>query len=174
MDREERFPRMHVSMYVRDLEETVKFYDNFFGTEPTKVKPNYAKYELTEPGLIISFVQNEERAGADMGHMGIQVSSKEEVLKRMAVLGEKGMQVREEIGTNCCYAEQDKFWVTDPDGIQWEIYYFHKDVEWNDPKYAGDAGCACVSPSTDNESKTQKMNQSEVDEACCEPGSGCC
>ena len=142
------FPRMHVSLYVSDIAQTVNFYTAFFGQAASKVKAGYAKYELDSPGLIISFVENKDRVQENFGHFGIQVGSKEAMEARLEVARTQNIVSLEEIGTACCYAIQDKFWVTDPDGHQWEVYYFHEDVEFNDPKYAMEETAACCSPST--------------------------
>jgi catechol 2,3-dioxygenase-like lactoylglutathione lyase family enzyme len=139
------YPRMHVSLYVSDINKTVSFYTSFFGTEPVKVKGGYAKYILEQPSLIISFVENKGRVQENFGHLGFQVESVEELNVRLWEAKKKGFIAREETGTNCCYAKQDKFWVNDPDGVQWEVYYFHADTDFNDPRYeAGEAGVCCV------------------------------
>ena len=146
------FPRMHVSLYVRDLIATVNFYTTFFGQEPSKVKSGYAKYTLDEPALIISFVENAARVQAQFGHLGFQVETVEELATRRAVAEAAGLISREEIGTSCCYAKQDKFWVNDPDGVEWEVYYFHADAEFNDPRYQAEYDAAsensqcCIAP----------------------------
>lgn len=140
------FPRMHVSLYVSNIHETTKFYTQFFGVQPVKVKADYAKYILDEPSLIISFVENESRVKANFGHLGFQVETPEQLEFRMDAARTLNMISLEEKGTSCCYAVQDKFWVTDPDGIQWEVYYFHEDAEFNDPKYAQEEAVACCTP----------------------------
>ncbi len=171
------FPRMHVSLYVSDIASTVNFYSTFFGQPASKVKKGYAKYELTNPGLIISFVENSERVQGNFGHLGFQVGSKEEMEAKLDVARQQGIVTLEEIGTACCYAVQDKFWVTDPDGVQWEVYYFHEDSEFNDPKYAMEETVACCSPEAVVEEKVvkPKVKLSELQEkAKCEPNSGCC
>ena len=164
------FPRMHVSYYVSDIVKTTEFYTAFFGQEPVKVKPDYAKYVLEAPSLIISFVQNPERVRANFGHLGFQVATLTELNERLAQAREKGLPVREEMGTNCCYAYQDKYWVTDPDGVQWEIYYFHEDAEFNDPHYASPEASACCLPPVQD---TVKFVQPEILLACT-ADSGCC
>lgn len=165
---------MHVSLYVSDLTSTVNFYTTFFGQPASKVKKGYAKYELENPGLIISFVENAELANGNIGHLGIQVGSKAEMEAKLEVARSQGIVSLEEMGTACCYAVQDKFWVTDPDGVQWEVYYFHEDVEFNDPKYANEGTEACCSPAMVTKEKP-KVQLSEIsDSNSCEPGSGCC
>jgi catechol 2,3-dioxygenase-like lactoylglutathione lyase family enzyme len=144
------FPRMHVSLYVSDIKKTTDFYTQFFGQQPAKVKPAYAKFVFDKPSLIISFVENKERVQANFGHLGFQVESPGELEIRLAEAKKKNLVAKEEIGTNCCYAKQDKFWVNDPDGVQWEEYYFHADAEFNDPHYAMSEATACCTVSSDN------------------------
>jgi catechol 2,3-dioxygenase-like lactoylglutathione lyase family enzyme len=139
---------MHVSFYVSDISKSVNFYTSFFGQEPVKVKPNYAKYILEKPSLIISFVENKERVQSNFGHVGFQVETPDELNERLTDAKKKNLVTREEVGTSCCYATQDKFWVNDPDNVQWEVYYFHADAEFNDPHYAMNEATACCTVST--------------------------
>ena len=129
----DQYPRMHVSLYVSDMRKSVEFYTQFFGLAPAKEKPDYAKYVLTSPSLIISFVENKERVQSNFGHLGFQVATPEDLNIKLWEAKKYNLVAREETGTNCCYAKQDKFWVTDPDNVQWEVYYFHEDAEFNDP-----------------------------------------
>ena len=142
------FPRMHVSLYVTDISKTIEFYSRFFGQDATKIRKGYAKYVLESPSLIISFVENPERVRENFGHLGFQVETMEELQSRLEITKLKGIDVLEEMGTSCCYALQDKFWVSDPDGFQWEVYYFHQDSEFNDPKFEKEETRACCIPST--------------------------
>lgn len=144
------FPRMHVSLYVSDIKKSINFYSEFFEQQPVKVKPNYAKYVLEKPSLIISFVENKDRVQSNFGHLGFQVDTLEELSGKLDVAKSKNLVTREEIGTNCCYAKQDKFWVNDPDGVQWEVYYFHADAEFNDPHYEMKEASACCTVSSDD------------------------
>ena len=176
-----KFPRMHVSLYVSDIASTVNFYTTFFGMPASKVKKGYAKYELESPGLIISFVENADRVGGNFGHLGIQVGSKKEMEAKLEVARVQGIVSSEEIGTACCYAVQDKFWATDPDGIQWEVYYFHEDVEFNDPKYSSEDNAACCSLTmeaeavvTETKPKIKMVDLSSSKSNSCDPDSGCC
>jgi len=187
------FPRMHVSLYVSDLTATVNFYTAFFGQPATKLKRGYAKYVLDKPSLIISFVENPDRVQSHFGHLGFQVETVEELDERLAGARKAGLVAREEMGTSCCYAKQDKFWVNDPDGVEWEVYYFHADAEFNDPRYQEeyDANSAssqcCIAPAATQavppaaETLTPAPmafslvgTSATPAEACCAPGSGCC
>jgi catechol 2,3-dioxygenase-like lactoylglutathione lyase family enzyme len=42
----ESFPKMHVSLYVKDIEETANFYTKFFGKDVEKMRPGYVKFHL--------------------------------------------------------------------------------------------------------------------------------
>lgn len=177
-----QFPRMHVSLYVSNLEKTLDFYRNFFGQEAEKVKQGYAKFILEKPSLIISFLENSDRVNPGFGHLGFQVESPEILAEKMAVARSQGMVDLEEIGTACCYAVQDKFWALDPDGYRWEVYYFHEDSEWNDPQYQTESE-ACCAPSlvvaADNVQVKQtislkNLNTSVPAGETCDPDSGCC
>ena len=145
------FPRMHVSLYVSDIQKSIEFYSQFFDQEPAKVKPNYAKFILENPSLIISFVENKDRVQSNFGHLGFQVESLEDLNIKLWEAKKRNLVSREEKGTNCCYAKQDKFWVNDPDGVQWEVYYFHEDAEFNDPHYVMTEAKACCSPQEKSE-----------------------
>ena len=163
------FPRMHASLYVSDLQRSMKFYSGFFGQEPSKIRTGYAKYELTSPALIISFIENPERVQANFGHLGFQVGSKEELENLMEKAQSADLVNKIEMGTACCYAKQDKFWAVDPDGVQWEVYYFHEDAEFNDPKFEEEMEQNCCISVQEPKSSIQ-----EEKAACCGPESTCC
>ena len=158
----DKFPKMHVSLFVSDLEKTIEFYSKFFGQEPTKIKDGYTKYELAEPALIISFIQAPEKVASQVGHFGFQVETKEELNDRLNLARGMNLVQKEEIGTACCYAIQDKYWVADPDGYQWEVYYFHEDVEFNDPRIDAKEE-ACCSPNLKVSDGAAKREEA----ACC-------
>ena len=166
------FPRMHVSLYVSNLAASVNFYSTFFGQPANKVKPGYAKYMLDKPSLIISFIENSDRVQSNFGHLGFQVETFEEMSNLLDKARAQGIVSKEEIGTSCCYAIQDKFWATDPDGVQWEVYYFHEDAEFNDPHYALEDAAACCMPPVSPKEKISLSDLTTVNT--CAPGSGCC
>ena len=188
------FPRMHVSLYVSDLAATVNFYTAFFGQPATKIRRGYAKYVLDKPSLIISFVENAERVASNFGHLGFQVETVADMEQQLAAARRTGLLPREEMGTSCCYAKQDKFWVNDPDGVEWEVYYFHEDAEFNDPRYqqeydqaSGANSQCCIAPAAEAAATpaaaevltTAPMafalaSTVAAPAAACTPGSGCC
>jgi len=165
------FPRMHVSLYVADIKKTVDFYNQFFGQEANKVMVDYAKYILEKPSLIISFVQNVDRVHSNFGHLGFEVATSERLHSLLEISKQKGLVEKEEIDTNCCYANQDKFWVNDPDGYQWEVYYFNHDTTFNDPQFEDFSTAACCMPP---KVEKKKIKLSDIKDTACEPNSGCC
>jgi len=167
------FPRMHISLYVADINQTLSFYSAFFGQSPDKVKTGYAKYILAEPSLIISFVENAEKVASGFGHLGFQVEKIEELEERLTQARIHNLPILEERDVACCYAEQDKFWITDPDGYHWEVYYFKADADFNDPRYTLEAktDTLCCSPTENNVSVEIPLTVST--EKCCTPGVCC-
>ena len=116
-------PKLHVSLNVADVAASVEFYRKFFGAEPVKLKPDYAKFDLAEPSVNFTLNQRPYESGGTLNHLGIQVESTDFVLAAKKRLQEVGLLTVDEMGTNCCYAIQDKIWVHDPDGHQWEVFY---------------------------------------------------
>lgn len=121
--------KMHVGVNVTDLDKSIEFYSKVFNSEPKKVKTDYAKFLLDDPGLNFTLNLRDEVSGNQVGHFGFQVEDKEEVLQNKDRLEKVGFFAREEMDVTCCYATQDKFWVTDPDGNEWEFFYTKSDVE---------------------------------------------
>ncbi len=121
---------VHISLNVSDLSRSADFYRRFFG-EPTKLKADYAKFVNTEPQIHLA-LQPGRRAEAGEGalsHLGIRVDSSEEVRAWRKTLLDRGLPAEAEKREDCCYALQDKFWVSDPDGNRWEVYNVIEDNE---------------------------------------------
>lgn len=124
--------KAHVAINVRDVERSVEFYRKMFGIEPSKHRPKYAKFDVESPALNLTL---NERPFTDSGalfHLGIQVGSTEDVLIMRERWVRAGLRTREEMQVVCGYALQDKSWVSDPDGNEWEVFVVHKD---NLPNY---------------------------------------
>lgn len=133
---------VHVSLKVSDLEKSVEFYRGLFG-EPAKRKPAYVKFVGTEPEIHLALqpaLPAPQAAAGTLSHLGIRVESTAEVRRRREELKARGLVSEEEKREECCYALQDKFWLTDPDGNRWEIYTVLEDLE-KEPE-AASACCA--------------------------------
>ncbi|MFG6150340.1 ArsI/CadI family heavy metal resistance metalloenzyme [Halobacillus sp. B23F22_1] len=122
---------VHVGLNVVDLEKSIEFYNNVFGEKPVKKKDDYAKYLLEELQLNFTLNVAKEVSGNQVGHFGIQVENQEDIDRHKQRLEQLGFFTHEEKDTNCCYALQDKFWITDPEGNEWEFFYTKEDVEKN-------------------------------------------
>jgi lactoylglutathione lyase len=123
-------PKVHIHLHVSDLAKSREFYAKFFGAAPVKEKPGYAKF-LPDLGPV-NLALSEGRTGGGapaVDHLGIQVASPEVVRQHLARVEAAGLPVRVEMGVDCCHANQDKFWVEDPDGVEWEVYHLNYDLE---------------------------------------------
>jgi catechol 2,3-dioxygenase-like lactoylglutathione lyase family enzyme len=126
---DETIRKFHVSLNVSDLNRSIAFYRVLLGSEPAKVRPDYAKFELAEPGLVLSLNPGRPPgAGGHLNHVGLRVRNSEELVEIQRRLEAVGLPTQREEGVECCYARQTKFWITDPDGALWEIYVFHEDI----------------------------------------------
>ena len=121
--------KVHLHMHVSDLAKSRAFYEKFLGGDPVKVKHGYVKF-LPEWAPVNLALSTGGPAGAGtIDHVGVQVDSVETVMSQLARVKAAGLSVTEEMGVNCCHANQDKFWVKDPDGVEWEVYYLNYDLE---------------------------------------------
>ncbi|MGH2906032.1 MAG: ArsI/CadI family heavy metal resistance metalloenzyme [Solirubrobacterales bacterium] len=120
----------HLAINVSDIDRSVPFYTALFGTDPAKVKPGYAKFEIEQPALNLSLNTKDQAGGLGaFNHAGIQVDSTDDVLAARLRLTQAGLATFDEMDTTCCYAKQDKIWVHDPDGTPWEIFTVHADAD---------------------------------------------
>ena len=120
----------HLAITVSDVDVAVPFYKALFDSEPAKLRPGYAKFEPQDPGIVLTLIQGERGDGLGaFNHGGIKVSSTDEVLGARLRLKQAGLATFDELDTECCYARQDKIWVTDPDGTPWEVFTVLDDVE---------------------------------------------
>ena len=120
--------RIQLALNVDDLDEAITFYAKLFGTEPAKVKPGYANFAVAQPPIKLVLLENPGKGGT-LNHLGVEVESSEQVHAEIARLSGAGLFTDEEIGTTCCFATQDKVWVTGPAGEKWEVYTVLEDAE---------------------------------------------
>ena len=133
--------KVHVSLNVRNVERSIEFYRQMLGIEPSKVRTGYAKFDVQNPpvNLALNEVLDLTSHGA-LSHLGIQVGSTDDVLATRLRWERVGLVTRDEMRTSCCYAKQDKTWVHDPDGNEWEVFVVLED---NLPETTASASC-CV------------------------------
>ena len=119
--------RVHISINVKDVSESVAFYEKVFGVKPQKQNSTYAKFDLQELALNFA-MQSGKGEISRVSHFGIEVDSADEITKWQKALTEKGLLKLIESDTKCCFARQNKIWFTDPDGNEWEVFYVHEQL----------------------------------------------
>ena len=112
--------RLHVHVAVDDLDRSVGFYSTLFASEPTVIKPDYAKWMLDDPRVNFAISARGVRAGVE--HLGIQVEDAGELAEVYGRIAKTDARVVEEGATTCCYAKSEKSWITDPQGVVWETF----------------------------------------------------
>lgn len=113
--------RVQLALNVDDLDAAIAFYSTLFDTAPAKVKPGYANFAIIEPPLKLVLLENPGQGGT-INHLGVEVESTDAVHSEIARLAGAGLFTEEEMNTTCCFATQDKVWVTGPAGEKWEVY----------------------------------------------------
>ncbi|MGV0794597.1 ArsI/CadI family heavy metal resistance metalloenzyme [Mycolicibacterium sp. XJ1819] len=136
--------RVQLALNVDDLDTAVAFYSKLFDTQPAKLKDGYANFAIAEPPLKLVLLQNPGRGGT-LNHLGVEVETSERVHAEIGRLADEGLVTDEELGTTCCFATQDKVWVTGPAGEKWEVYTVLADSETfgSSPQRPGDDGTPC-------------------------------
>lgn len=115
--------KVHVALNVGDVERSVRFYRAMFGIDPIKWKPGYAKFDIAEPplNLTLNYEGKINQRGA-LNHLGIEVATTSDLIAAKERFKQAGLAAVDEMNVDCCYALQDKVWITDPDGYHWEIF----------------------------------------------------
>jgi catechol 2,3-dioxygenase-like lactoylglutathione lyase family enzyme len=119
--------KAHLAINVHDAARSIEFYRHLFGIEPSKVRTGYAKFDVANPPLNLTLNQRAFQGPGALSHLGIQVASTEDVLAIREQWQQRGLLPRDEMQTTCCYAKQDKAWVRDPDGNEWEVFVVLQD-----------------------------------------------
>jgi catechol 2,3-dioxygenase-like lactoylglutathione lyase family enzyme len=145
--------KAHLALNVRNVSNSIDFYQKMLGIEPAKVRRGYAKFDVQNPPLNLTLNENPFNERGALSHLGIQVSSTGDVLSMRQRWQALGLITRDEMQTDCCYATQDKAWVKDPDGNEWEVFVVLKDnlpetsacnlSDQTDAAVTGSAGASC-------------------------------
>jgi catechol 2,3-dioxygenase-like lactoylglutathione lyase family enzyme len=159
--------RIQLALNVSDIDEAVEFYSKLFGTQPAKRRPGYANFVIADPSLKLVLLEDHTARGhgplGALNHLGVEVETPDDVTAATARLHDEGMATEVEEQTTCCYAVQDKVWVSDPDGAPWEVYTVLADAP-AETGIAGDGSC-CVPESVGSVSVTVHAATSGT--ACC-------
>lgn len=135
--------KAHLALNVKNVEQSIEFYQRMLGLEPSKVRNGYAKFDVANPPLNLTLNQVAFNERGALSHLGIQVGSTEDVLTMRQKWADAGLITRDEMQTNCCYARQDKSWVQDPDGNEWEVFVVLED---NLPEHSTSGAFECCAP----------------------------
>jgi catechol 2,3-dioxygenase-like lactoylglutathione lyase family enzyme len=142
--------RVQLALRVADLEESIKFYSKLFDTEPAKRRPGYANFAIAEPPLKLVLIEGQAGEDTRMDHLGVEVADTTEVEQATDRLKSAGLATFEENDTSCCYALQDKVWVTGPGKEPWEVYVVKADTDdllkvTDESACCGGTSCGCAS-----------------------------
>ena len=154
--------KAHLALNVRDVGVSLEFYRKLLGIEPCKVRTGYAKFDVQNPPLNLTLNQHAFNERGALSHLGIQVASTDDVLATREQWIEAGLLTRDEMQTSCCYALQDKTWVRDPDGNEWEVFVVLED---NLPETAP---CACGTKLDESLSNIETVPLEKA-ASCCAP-----
>jgi catechol 2,3-dioxygenase-like lactoylglutathione lyase family enzyme len=136
--------RVQLALNVSDIDAAVDFYAKLFSVEPAKRQPGYANFVIAEPPLKLVLIENAEARGVGpaggLNHLGVEVESTDAVGAAIQQFADTGLETVEQAATTCCYAVQDKVWVSDPDGAPWEFYTVLADAPAS-TGLSGDGSC---------------------------------
>lgn len=153
--------RLHVHVGVADLDRSIAFYSTLFGASPDVAKPDYAKWMLEDPRVNFAISAGRHPA-AGIEHLGIQVEDEDALAEVYGRLRAADRPVLEEGATTCCYAQSEKSWIADPDGVMWEAFLTRGEAtvygDSPDLERIADGGPCCDSRTAQGE--------------CCEPKAG--
>ena len=153
--------KAHLAINVKDVDRSIEFYKKMLDLEPSKVRTGYAKFDVANPPLNLTLNQVPFEGSGALSHLGIQVAATEDVKEMRDRWVERGLVPREEMQTTCCYALQDKAWVHDPDGNEWEVFVVLQDNLSEEVQGAAEKSC-CTPTFTSIDGQKQ-----EVATACC-------
>lgn len=115
--------RFHVHVRVKNLQESIAFYNALFNTEPSLVKSDYAKWMLEDPRINYAISTGHTETGIE--HLGLQLESQADLHEIYGNMQQAKGTIKEEGECTCCYSKSQKSWITDPQGVDWEAFYTH-------------------------------------------------
>lgn len=170
--------RVQLALRVADLDASIDFYSRLFDATPAKRRPGYANFAIAEPPLKLVLLEGQAGEDTRMDHLGVEVESTDLVASATNRLADAGLATRIEDNTTCCYAVQDKVWVTGPGSEPWEVYTVKDDarpdlegktsLDLSD--VSGDGTC-CASDAT---TETDATSDTTTDTKEKQPAAACC
>jgi len=155
--------KAHLALNVKNVEKSLDFYRKMLGIEPSKVRTGYAKFDVQNPPLNLTLNEVPFGERGALSHLGIQVRSTDDVFAVRQRWAEQDLITRDEMQTNCCYARQDKSWVNDPDGNEWEVFVVLED---NLAEEAAPAATCCAPVSAEKPIQVEAVAESSVKCGC--------
>lgn len=146
--------RFHVHLRVKNLEESIQFYNSLFASEANVVKPDYAKWMLDDPKVNFAISTSDE-SHTGIEHLGIQAESSEELQQVYQNMEQAEGKILVEGETTCCYAKSEKSWIADPQGIEWEAFHTHGESTVYGEGRTTKAAPDVMSQWSENENSTQ-------------------
>jgi catechol 2,3-dioxygenase-like lactoylglutathione lyase family enzyme len=167
MLQEAAMPRIQLALNVSNIDKAVEFYAKLFGTEPAKRLPGYANFAVSDPPLKLVLLEDGSERGQGtsgaLNHLGVEVETPHQVAAAIGHFSHTGLETEVQDQTTCCYAVQDKVWVSDPDGVPWEVYTVLADASV-ETGIAGDGSC-CVPEDVVNGSSG--VSGAQAGQTCC-------
>jgi catechol 2,3-dioxygenase-like lactoylglutathione lyase family enzyme len=154
--------KAHLALNVRSVDESLSFYRKLLGIEPSKVRSGYAKFDVQNPPLNLTLNEHTFSERGALSHLGIQVASTDDVLAIREKWTNAGLLTRDEMQTSCCFALQNKTWVRDPDGNEWEVFVVLED------NLAETAPCECGTKVPETGDRPETVN-ADINSSCCTP-----
>jgi catechol 2,3-dioxygenase-like lactoylglutathione lyase family enzyme len=152
---------VQLALRVADLDASIEFYSKLFGAGPAKRRPGYANFAIAEPPLKLVLLEGGRGQATVMDHLGVEVETTDQVTEAARRLSGEGLATTTEEDTACCYAVQDKVWVTGPGAEPWEVYVVKGDADVLDKA----ADSACCAPAAASISETASAGPATS--ACC-------
>ena len=154
--------RFHVHLTVKDLNQSTDFYRKLFNQAPNVEKPDYAKWMLDDPRINFA-ISTHGKTGVN--HFGFQADDDIGLNQlRQRAEAAAGPSILDEGETSCCYANSNKHWTQDPDGMPWEHFFTMAEAQTYENKSAIDY------PTSPKDNNAQNI--------CCVPSGisagGCC
>jgi catechol 2,3-dioxygenase-like lactoylglutathione lyase family enzyme len=163
--------KAHLALNVRNVERSLEFYRKMLGIEPSKVRNGYAKFNVENPPLNLTLNEVAFNERGALSHLGIQVASTDDVLAMREKWIGAGLVTKDEMQTNCCYAIQDKTWVSDPDGNEWEAFVVLED---NLPERAEASVCCAPAITQQSGAPGRATASCSTEAATVSEASSCC